>query len=46
MNKVLLSGDASAKIVKLSRLGQINASEYIRSVATGEWVAIGESQIA
>jgi uncharacterized membrane protein len=45
MNKVLLSSDATAKIVKLSRLGQMNASEYIRSIATGEWIAIGENQI-
>ncbi|MFA5651752.1 MAG: hypothetical protein WC933_00080 [Candidatus Paceibacterota bacterium] len=44
-NKILLSGDASAKIVKLSRLGQINASDYIRGIATGEWIAIGEAQI-
>ena len=45
MNKILLSSDASAKIVKLSRLGKINASEYIRSIATGEWKAIGEGDI-
>ena len=45
MNKVLLSSDASAKIVKLVRLGKINASEYIRSIATGEWKAIGEGDI-
>jgi hypothetical protein len=44
-NKVLLSSDASAKLVKLSRLGQINVSDYIRSIATGEWTAIGENQI-
>ena len=46
LNKVLLSSDALAKIVRLSRLGRINASDYIRSVSTGEWVAIGENQIA
>jgi hypothetical protein len=45
MNKVLLSSDASAKIVKLSRLGKINASEYIRGIATGEWVAVGDEKI-
>jgi hypothetical protein len=45
MNKVLLSSDAAAKIVKLKRLGQMNASEYIKSIATGEWIAIGENQI-
>ena len=44
-NKVLLSSDASAKIVKLSRLGQIDATEYIKGLAKGEWVAIGENQI-
>jgi len=44
-NKVLLSSDASAKLVKFSRLGQINVSDYIRSIATGEWTAIGENQI-
>ena len=44
-NKVLLSSDASIKIVKLSRLGQINASEYIRSIARGEWIAVGANQI-
>jgi hypothetical protein len=46
INKVLLSSDASVKIVKLSRLGQINASEYIRSIAKGEWIAVGINQIA
>ncbi len=45
INKVLLSSDAAIKLVKLSRLGQIRVSDYIRSVATGEWVAIGENQI-
>ena len=45
MNKVLLSSDASIKLVKLARLGKINASEYIKSIAKGEWTAIGESQI-
>jgi len=45
INKILLSSDAAAKIVKLVRLGKINASEYIRSVATGEWIAIGEKDI-
>ena len=45
MKKVLLSSDALIKIVKLSRLGQINASEYIRSISTGEWIAIGEDKI-
>lgn len=45
MNKVLLSSDASIKIVKLARNKQINASEYIRSVATGEWIAIGEALV-
>jgi len=44
-NKILLSSDASARLVKLSRLGKVNASEYIRGLATGEWLAIGESQI-
>lgn len=45
MKKVLLSSDASAKIVKLSRLGKINASSFIGSLATGEWVAVGEKDI-
>ncbi|MFH1607418.1 MAG: hypothetical protein ABIC91_08780, partial [Nanoarchaeota archaeon] len=45
MNKVLLSSDASIKLVKLFRLGKINVSDYIRSVATREWIAIGENQI-
>ena len=45
-NKVLLSSDAGVKLVKLSRLGKINVSEYIQSIATGEWVAIGENQIS
>jgi hypothetical protein len=44
-NKILLSRDASTKIVKLSRLGKINASEYIKSIATGDWTAVGENQI-
>ena len=44
-NKILLSSDAAIKIVKLSRLGKINASEYIRGISTGDWIAIGESQI-
>lgn len=42
MKKVLLSSDALTKIVKLSRLGRINTSEYIRNLSTGDWVAIGE----
>jgi hypothetical protein len=46
MNKVLLSSDASAKLVKLSRLGQINASEYIKNISTGDWIAIGDEQIS
>ena len=45
MNKVLLSSDAVIKLIKFSRLGQIKASEFIKSVATGEWIAIGENQI-
>ena len=45
MKKVLLSGDAAAKLIKLSRLGKINAAEFIRSVSTGEWLAVGENQI-
>jgi hypothetical protein len=45
MNKVLLSSDASAKLVKLSRLGKIRVSDYIRSIATGEWIAVGDEQI-
>ena len=44
-NKIILSSDASAKIVKLVRLGKINASEYIRNYAKGEWRAIGEGDI-
>lgn len=45
MNKILLSSSAIIKIIKLSRLGKINASEYIRRAATGEWKAIGEIEI-
>ncbi len=46
INKVLLSSDASAKLVKLSRLGKINSSEYIRSIAKDEWITVGENQIS
>ncbi|MFH1626942.1 MAG: hypothetical protein ABH971_02495, partial [bacterium] len=45
INKILFSSDAIMKLIKLSRLGQINVSEYIRSIATGEWIAMGEEQI-
>jgi len=45
MNKILLSSDALIKLIKLSRLGQINVFEYIRGVAIGEWKSIGENQI-
>lgn len=45
LNKVLLSSDASIKLVKLSRLGKTKANDFIKGVATGEWVAVGESQI-
>ena len=43
--KVLLSSGASIKLVKLGRQGKINASEFIRSMATGEWKAVGENNI-
>ena len=43
--KVLLSSDASAKLVKLSRLGKIDVSEYIQGIAKGEWIAVGENEI-
>ncbi len=45
MNKVLLSSDAVLKLIKLSRLGQINVSGFIKKIATSEWVAVGEEQI-
>jgi hypothetical protein len=45
IKKVLLSSDAVGKIIKLSRFGKINASDFIRSVSTGEWIAVGENQI-
>jgi len=45
INKILLSSDASMKLVKLSRLGQINVAEYIKNIAKGEWLAVGASQI-
>jgi hypothetical protein len=44
-NKILLSTDATIKLVKLGRAGQLNVSEYIKNISTGDWQAIGEKQI-
>jgi hypothetical protein len=44
-NKVLLSSDASAQLVKFARLNRKNISGIIQSIATGEWVAIGEKDL-
>lgn len=51
INKVIISKDAVTQIVKLSRLGKINASELIRNIAESkiknqeEWVTLGEKDI-
>ena len=45
MNKIILSSSASEKILKLSRLGKAKANEVIKSLSTGEWVAVGEEEI-
>ena len=45
-NKILLSSDASTKLIKLSRLGRINVSEYLKGIAVGEWITLGENQIS
>ena len=45
MNKILLSSSATEKILKLSRLGRINASDLIKSLSTGEWIAVSDDNI-
>ncbi|MDD4803835.1 MAG: hypothetical protein PHN69_01550 [Candidatus Pacebacteria bacterium] len=45
MNKVILSSSATEKILKLSRLGKAKANEVIKSLSTGEWIAVGEEEI-
>jgi len=45
MNKIILSSSATEKILKLSRLGKAKANEVIKSLSTGEWVAVGEEEI-
>ncbi|MFA6797643.1 MAG: hypothetical protein WCR40_02980, partial [Candidatus Paceibacterota bacterium] len=45
MNKVILSSSAIEKILKLSRLGKAKANEVIKSLSTGEWIAVGEGEI-
>ncbi|MCX6717600.1 MAG: hypothetical protein NTU76_02920, partial [Candidatus Taylorbacteria bacterium] len=44
-NKVILSSNASIAIVKLAKLGKINASEFIRKMSGSDWVSIGEKDI-
>ena len=44
-NKVILSSDASVAIVKLAKLGKINASEFIRKMSQSDWVSVGEKDI-
>ena len=43
--KVLLSSEASQSILKLSKLGKINASETIQKMVGEDWTAIGEKDL-
>ena len=45
MNKVLLSSDASVKLVKLSRLNKVDAKTLINKMSTNEWTTVGESDL-
>ena len=45
MNKVLLSSSATEKVLKLSRLGKVNASNLIKGLSTGEWRAVSDEDI-
>jgi hypothetical protein len=44
-NRVILSSDASIAIVKLAKLGKINAPELIRKMSQSDWTSIGEKDI-
>ena len=43
--KILFSTSASAKILKLERLNQINPSVLINKISRNDWVCIGESDL-
>jgi hypothetical protein len=45
MKKVILSSDASVKLVKLQRLGKGSAVEIIDTLSGNEWTAVGENDI-
>ncbi len=45
MKKVILSTDASIKLVKLQRLGTASAIAIIDKLATSEWTAVGENDL-
>ncbi len=45
LKKVLLSSDASVKLVKLQRLENINLSNLINKISGGDWVAVGEKDL-
>ncbi|MFA5935182.1 MAG: hypothetical protein WC827_04855, partial [Candidatus Paceibacterota bacterium] len=45
MNKVSLSSSATEKILKLGRLGKVNASSLIKGLSTGEWIAVSDEDI-
>jgi len=44
-NKVILSNDATMKLVKLARLGKTNANQVIRKMSSNDWVTVGEKDI-
>jgi hypothetical protein len=44
-NRVILSSDASIAIVKLAKLGKVNAPELIRKMSQSDWTSIGEKDI-
>lgn len=45
MKKVLLSTDATSKLVRLQRLGEGNAKSIIDNLSTNEWIAVGEKNL-
>ncbi len=44
--KVLLSSDASVKLIKLQRLEHVNVAKIINKISGGEWIAVGEKDLA
>lgn len=44
-NRILLSTDAAAKLVKLERLGKAKFTDILKKASASEWTAIGEKDL-